>query len=747
LQWTADRAYTLHIENCIFPGNTLSNGWLPVLNTTIIIRQLYVKTIEPIIIEENAFNDNNFQNITYLTLEGSIEQLNKKCFAGLQYLNTLEINGGPIQSVAGGILNDLQNLLTLQIENGISDKNLNDFLRNTTLQNLQSLHIRFNNFMKLESESLRGLPNLLTLDAGWSHITSIESTILESSANRIQQVIFTYNELETLPVDIFNIKSYRTNFTVYLQQNKLKTLPEGIFDMARNSSGTLAVYLENNDWHCDCDLAWLQNYIKEGIIDVKDEPKCESPEINRNTSLRYADFSYCNTTTLPSASSTTTIEAITSSTTDITTESSSTATENMTTNTITTSTHMTTDITTSSTELSTHTTPSSTGDTDNTTASSTEITTNTTTSSTEDTNNTTTSSTELSTDTPTSSTKDTDNTNTSSTELTTDTTTPSTEDIDNTITSSTELSTYTTTSSTGDTDNTITSSTELSTDTTTSSTEDTDNITASSTEITIDTTTSSTEDNGNPITSSTEITTDTTTLSTGEDYGEVLCHCPTCRTKYMPVSTETNSEASTPKTHYFIRDFEIVEDDQLNQITVKIGVQNEHVLIWMTRSQTNYIDCKYDHCNAGKERSSPYFTASFSSDPDTSYTICAANKISENKVIICTRNCRAYTTLPSPSYRAWLLNKDTGITLLILCFTLLVSVTAGATTIYYVLLHNPELINGNKRVIVVNCHTNQVIMIMPKGYCENERSCSSHTSYNTASLVRPVMQQPLSPQL
>lgn len=196
----------------------------------------------------------------------------------------------------------------------------------------------------------------------------------------------------------------------------------------------------------------------------------------------------------------------------------------------------------------------------------------------------------------------------------------------------------------------------------------------------------------------------------------------------MPISTETNSEASTPRTHDFIRDFEIVEDDQLNQITVKIGVHNEHVLIWMTRSQTNDIDCKYDHCNAGKERSSPYFTASFSSDPDTSYTICAANKISENKVTISTRNCRAYTTLPSPSYRAWLLNKDTGITLLILCFALLASVIAGVTTIYYVLLHNPELINGNERVIVANCHTNQVIMIMPKGYCKNERRCSSHTS-------------------
>ena len=195
----------------------------------------------------------------------------------------------------------------------------------------------------------------------------------------------------------------------------------------------------------------------------------------------------------------------------------------------------------------------------------------------------------------------------------------------------------------------------------------------------------------------------------------------------MPISTETNSEASSLRTHG-IRDFKIEEDDQLNQITVTIGVHNKHVLIWMTISQSNYIDCTYNHCCAGKEHSSCYFTASFSSNPNTAYTICAADKTSANEVTISTLNCRAYTTRPSPAHRAWLLNKDTSSILLILCSALLVSVIAGAATIYYVLLHNPKLINGNKRVIVVNRHTNQVIMIMPKGYCENERRCSSHTS-------------------
>jgi len=299
--WPTNTAYTLRIENCIFPGNTLSSGWLPVLNTKIIIGQLHITTAVPITIEENAFSDNNIQNITHLTLQGNIEQLNERCFAGLQHLETLIINEGPIRFVAGGILKDVKNLKSLQIESGISDEHLNYFLWNTTLQNLMALNIRFNNLNNLKSETFRGLYNLLMLDAGWSHITSIESTILESSAHIIQNVNFENNELETLPVDIFNIKSTRASFQVNLQQNKLTTLPEGIFDMAIYSSGTVAVQLQGNNWHCDCDLAWLRNYMDRKIINVRDEPMCISPEINKNKSIRDADFSDCNTTTLPSA--------------------------------------------------------------------------------------------------------------------------------------------------------------------------------------------------------------------------------------------------------------------------------------------------------------------------------------------------------------------------------------------------------------------------------------------------------------
>jgi hypothetical protein len=574
----------LHIENCIFPGNTLSIEWLPVLNTTIIISQLHVTTSVPITIEENAFSHNNFQNITYLTLQGSIAQLNKKCFAGLQHLDTLLIYGDLIQSVARGILNDVPNLSTLQIESGISDDYLMSFLQNTTLDSLKALHIGYNNFTKLKSENLRGLTNLVTLNAGSSHITSIESTILESSAKTIQLVIFSNNDLETLPVEIFNIKSRRECFQVQLQQNKLKTLPKGIFDMATQSSDKVEAYLQNNSWHCDCDLAWLQNYIDQKIIHVADSPECKSPEINKNKSLRDADFSDCNTITLPSASSTTTTETTTSSTTET---------------------------------------------------------------------------------------------------ATSETTTPST---------------------TGTTADSATSTTKTTCDTTTSCTQD-NNTTVLSTEVTTSTTTSSTE-----------VTTSTPTPST------LRCNSITYSRTHIHILTESSFTISPLKMRG-IRSFEIEENEVTGEITATIEAEIGHVLIWKNNSN----DCHYKEFNAQKQRSLQKTT--FETDPDTSYTICAA-RISEGEITVPLLNCRAHTTLPSSEDRPLFLIKDKYITLAISCFALLVIVIISGAICYNVVLYNPKLLKGNKRVIVVQRHECEVGLGM---HGENDKPRSSQTTYSTVS--------------
>lgn len=553
----------------------------------------------PTTIEENAFHHENFQTINYLTLEGSIAQLNGKCFGGLTDLDTLElwINGSSIGSVAQGILNDVPNLSALQIQSDVNDEHLNDLLRNTTLHSLQTLSISNNNLNNLKSDALKGLTNLITINAQFSHLTSIESTILESSANKIQQVNFAYNELQNLPVDIFNIKPERSIFNVFLQQNKLETLPEGIFDMAIQSSGTVKANLINNPWRCDCDLAWLRDYIVQKKIVTDDVPECSSPQTNDGKLLIHADFSACNTTSLPSTSSTTTPEVATSSTTET---------------------------------------------------------------------------------------------------VTIYPTTPSTMD---------------------NTNDSPPSTTETTTTAATSSTEET---TTESSPATMETT-------SNTTTSTEKTTTDTTTPSTEGNY---TCINPS--SKYISILTETPNVPNPSIPMFGIENFTIKEDDTLKRINATIQVGNDHVLIWMKNGDTNTTDCNYTDFTAGGRRSLQMYMASFETDPDTSYIICAARKISQ-EITFLPLNCRAHRTQPIPQHRAWLLNKEIDSILLILVFALVVSVIVGIAASYCVVLHNPTLIKGNKRVVLMNRRTGEIIMVMPEGYSHTGTRHPLQTSYDTAS--------------
>jgi hypothetical protein len=625
----------LHLENCIFSGDTLSAGWLSVLNPEIIISKMHIATSEPTTIEENAFNDTNFRNMNYLTLEGKIVQLTKKCFGGLNSLQTLELRiEASVLSVAEHILDDVPNLLTLQVQSEINDEHFNTLLRDTTLHNLQTLDIRQNNIKELKSSTFRGLTNLLTLEAMHSCLTYIESDIFASSASKIQKVNFAENELETLPVDIFNLKPSRTNFTVYLNKNRLKTLPEGIFEMAIENSDTVEVHLASNDWICDCRLAWLRQYIDLKKIIVKDEPVCVSPETNKNKTFIHADFSNCITTSppstaVPSTPPTTTPEATTSSTTKTTT---------------------------------------------------------------------------------------TDTTTPSTMENTTDSTSPPSETM-TTDASSTENATAGSTSSTTEIMTTDASSTENATAGSTSTTETMTTDKSSTQETTLTTM---------------ETTSDITTPTTEDGYTDVECICNEGYTKNIRILTETISVKSSSMKIHGIKNFKIEEDDTDKKIEVTINAPN-HVLIWMNSSDSNSTDCKYKSFTTRAARSSYSYIESFYTAPSTSYTICAAPTLSQ-EVTVSPLNCRAYTTLPSPGNRAWLLIKEKDNIVVIICFVLLGTVIVGGATIYSVVQHNPELLKGNKRVIVVNHHEGDVILVMPDDHSDTDTPRTSQISRGSVTI-------------
>ena len=165
----------------------------------------------------------------------------------------------------------------------------------------------------------------------------------------------------------------------------------------------------------------------------------------------------------------------------------------------------------------------------------------------------------------------------------------------------------------------------------------------------------------------------------------------------------------------------IKENEVTGEITATI--EADFMLIWMD----NNMDCNYKEFSEQKQRSLKDIT--FETAPHTSYTICAV-RISEEKITVTPQNCRAHTTLQSPEDRPFLLTKDKYITLAISCFALLVTMIISGTICYNVVLYNPKLLKGNKRVIVVH-HHEYAVGFAPPG--ENDKRRSSQTTYTTVS--------------
>jgi hypothetical protein len=632
LQWEAGE-YQLNIENCSFPGDTLNTGWLPALNTNVTITRLHIKPFTPTTIGESAFKGKNFEKMSYLTLDGKIAHLKAKCFKGLEHLDALDLftEGEFLQSVAKETLNDVPNLEILQIASYINDEILNDFLWNITLKKLALLSINNNNLKELKSGILNGLTSMLELDAMSSGLRSIASNIIASSASTIQKINFAHNKLESLPADIFNIKASRASFQVFLQNNKLKTLPKGIFNEAIKSSGTVTVRLENNNWHCDCDLAWLYQLIMNETILLhdNDDPVCKSPTENNGTLLIDADFSACVTATATTTTTPTTLSS---------------------------------------------TLPTAVSSTDSTVSRALETTTESTTSSTREPM--TTDSTLLA--------------------LETTTTNYSTASVLETTTEFTTPFTLETTASS--TRTTMTDSTTMSS--------------------TMETT-----------------TTDTTTLvpsptDSTESYANINCTCTTtCSEDNINFLAKRNSVNLPFLSFRSIKIFYIEEDDHNKKLKVQIQANNDMKLVWMNTDDTNNIHCNYTNFVKEKRDSLKVFNAEFKTEPNTSYTICA---ISQEDTIF-PLNCRAYTTLPSEGNRPWLLNKQQTMIWAIFCFALLVTMIIGGAIIYIVVRHNPRLLKGNERILVVG-HRAAEVLVMPKDYSETDIGLrrASETSYYTA---------------
>ena len=200
------------------------------------------------------------------------------------------------------------------------------------LSGLMFLKLGGNRLQTITSSTFRGLSGLASLEVENNKITSIAAKAFSNIS-----ILHLYNnEISGLDPQTF---AGADATVVTLHDNKLTSLPQGIFDSLRNLNH---LDLSNNPWECDCSITWLEVWLDSlpanFVLDNADTTSCSSPQDVQGTrlqmylTLRYSD---CNpttttllepsTTTLPQPSTTTLLEP---STTTLSQPSTTTATVN-----------------------------------------------------------------------------------------------------------------------------------------------------------------------------------------------------------------------------------------------------------------------------------------------------------------------------------------------------------------------------------------------------------------------------------
>nr|XP_054772950.1 leucine-rich repeat and immunoglobulin-like domain-containing nogo receptor-interacting protein 3 [Lytechinus pictus] len=267
----------------------------------------------------------NTQKLTELNLDNNILQsLENDTFSSLSKLNELELDGNPLQSLPDGIFDGLTNLALLDISNVLFEAfpstlfngltNLATLIMNNVTQNgdqlfgrdfifssvpnLVSLALRQNSLDCLPG-SLAVLRTLKVLKLSMNPLTCNNLTVL-NYLQELEELHLDHTGLNKLSTDMF---ASNTNlvfllieysslseieegaFTglsrmedLYISSNNLTTLPNNVFDPLPN---TVNLELDNNPWHCDCQLRWIHNWLSvsyAGSTPDDRQPTCASPD-------------------------------------------------------------------------------------------------------------------------------------------------------------------------------------------------------------------------------------------------------------------------------------------------------------------------------------------------------------------------------------------------------------------------------------------------------------------------------------
>ncbi|KAM3959727.1 uncharacterized protein ACR2FA_006251 [Aphomia sociella] len=199
----------------------------------------------------------NLPNLTVLTLdENNIKEVVTDTFFELPSLQKLYLTNNNLSVIQGGAFRRLVNLLELELDkNNISELKKECF---DGLANLKRLDLRRNKLSVLNSFIFTELWNLQVLLLDNNEI-SIMAPRSFDGLSQLKKLSLSYNKLVTLTTGLF--EGIRALSGLNLRHNQLKRCTfddlKPIYDNLMHPISY--IYLEGNEFPCDCHLAWMHN--------------------------------------------------------------------------------------------------------------------------------------------------------------------------------------------------------------------------------------------------------------------------------------------------------------------------------------------------------------------------------------------------------------------------------------------------------------------------------------------------------